>query len=134
MKRVALLICALGVFSLTCFGQDSIPAMQKGGTPLPISSPSKKNTTSLIKPLEVKGKVEVATLADPSKVIRPKIYITGEDGKYYTFQVRSTTTIYGTDWKAIALDKLIKGQFVRIQYITNKEGMSVALSIMPATN
>jgi hypothetical protein len=92
-----------------------------------------KNTKSLIKPLEMKGKVDVATLTEPSKAIRPKISITGEDGKNYTFLVRSTTTIYGTDWKAIALDKLVKGQLVRIQYITNKEGMSVALSIKPVS-
>jgi hypothetical protein len=132
MKRLALLICALGVFSLTCFGQDTILPAQKGGTPPPASL-SKKITKPAIKPLEVKGKAEAVALADPSKGIRPEISVTGEDGKRYTFLVRATTTIYGQDWKAIALDKLVKGQQVRVQYITNKDGMFVALSIKPVS-
>ncbi len=130
MKRLALLICALGVFSLTCFGQDTVLPAQKGETPPPASL-SQKITKA--KPLEVKGHTETVILADPSKGIRPKISITGEDGKHYTFLVRATTTIYGQDWKAIALDKIVKGQQVRVQYITNKDGMSVALSIKPVS-
>lgn len=107
-------------------------ACTEGGTPPPASL-SKKITQSTIKPLEVKGKAEAVRLADPSKGIRPEISITGEDGKRYTFLVKATTTIYGQDWKAIALDKLEKGQQVRVQYITNKDGMSVALSIKPVS-
>ena len=132
MKKVALLICALGVFSLTCFGQDALPAMQKGGTPPPPAS-NKKIVKPVAKPLEMKGKVDTVTAADPSKGIRPEISITSEDGKHYTFLVRSTTTIYGPDWKAIALDKLEKGREVRVQYITNKDGLSAALSIKPVS-
>jgi hypothetical protein len=130
MKKVALLICALGVFSLTCFGQDSVPAMQKGGTPPPAS---KRIVKQVVKPLEIKGNIETFTIADPTKGIRPELSIISEDGKRYTFLVRTTTTIYGPDWKAIALEKLEKGWPVRIQYITNKEGMFVALSIKPVS-
>jgi len=134
MKRVALLVCVLGVFSLTCFGQDTNLPAEKGGTLPPASSSKKitKITKPAVKPLEVKGKVEGVTLADPTKGVRAEITITGEDAKRYTFMVRATTTIYGQDWKAISLDKLIKGQQVRVQYITNKDGMYVALSIKPA--
>jgi hypothetical protein len=132
MKRLALLICALGVFSLTCFGQDTVLPAQQGGTPPPASL-SKKITKPAVKPFEVKGTTESVSLADPAKGIRPEITITNEDGKHRTFLVRPTTTIYGPDWKAIALDKLEKGQKVRIQYITNKDGMSVALSIKPVS-
>ena len=35
------------------------------------------------------------------------------------------------DWKAISLDKLEKDQQVRVQYVTNKDGFLVALSIKP---
>jgi hypothetical protein len=132
MKRLALLICALGVFSLTCFGQDTVLPVQQGVTPPPASL-SKKISKPAVKPFEIKGTTESVSLADPSKGIRPEITITGEDGKRHTFLVRATTTIYGQDWKAIALDKLEKGQQVRIQYITNKDGMPVALSIKPVS-
>jgi hypothetical protein len=135
MKRVALLVCALGIFSVTCFGQDTVLPVQKGVTHPPASSfKIKKVTKPAVKPLEVRGTVETVTLAEPSKGIRPEISITGYDGKRYTFLVRTTTTIYGPDWKAITLDKLVKGQQERIQYITNKDGMSVALSIKPVSN
>ncbi|HVN71555.1 MAG TPA: hypothetical protein VMU10_06005 [Desulfomonilia bacterium] len=130
MKRIALLVCVLGIFSLTCFGQDTNVPAGKGGTPPPASS-SKKITKPAVKPSEVKGKVEEVTLADPTKGVRAEIIITGEDARRYTLLVRSTTTIYGQDWKAISLDKLVKGQQVRVQYITNKDGMYVALSIKP---
>lgn len=80
---------------------------------------------------EVKGRVSSITTADPSKGIRPGIVLNGEDGRIYIFLVRSTTTIYSQDWKAITLDKLTKGRQVRVQYFINKEGSSVALSIKP---
>ena len=128
MKRIALLICFLGIFSLTCFGQDMVLRVQMKGTPPPASLP-KKITNPEIKPLEVSGKMEAVSFADPSKGIRPEISITGEDGKRYSFLIRSTTTIYGQDWKAIPLEKLVIGEYVRVQYHTNEYGKSVALSV-----
>ena len=97
---------------------------QKGGTPPPVSK-------KVIVPLEVIGKLDDIHLADPSKGIRPKIFLTGEEGKRYIFIIMTTTTIYGPDWKAIPLDKLTVGQQVRVSYITNKEGFQVAQSIKP---
>jgi hypothetical protein len=126
MKRVAYILCALGVLASVCFGQDTLPtAQQKGGAPPPVSKKA-------IVPLEVKGTVNTITLPEPSKGIRPEITMSGEDGKMYTFLVRTTTTIYGPDWKAIAIEKLAKGQQVRVQYIINKDGFLVAQSIKPA--
>jgi len=124
MKRVSYILCALGVLFFTCFGQDAILAAQKGGTPPPVSKKA-------FNPLEVRGRVDTITLAEASKGIRPEISLSGEDGKHYTFLVRTTTTIYGPDWKAISLDKLVKDQQVRVQYVTNKDGFLVALSIKP---
>jgi len=132
MKRIALLICFLGIYSLACFGQDTVLPAQMGGTPPPASL-SKKIAKPEIKPLEVLGKTQAVTLADPSKGIRPEISITGEDGKHYTFLVTTTTTIYGQDWKAIPLDKLVTGRYVRVQYNTNKYGIPVALSVKPVS-
>ncbi len=130
MKRIALYVCFLGIFSLTCFGSDLVLHAQTKGTPPPASLP-KKITNPEIKPLEVRGRTEAVRLADPSMGIRPEISITGEDGKRYSFLIRSTTTIYGQDWKAIPLEKLVIGEYVRVQYNTNEYGKSVALSIKP---
>ena len=124
MKRVAILICTLGVLIFSCNGQNTDMSRQKGGTPPPVSK-------KVIVPLEVIGKLDDIHLADPSKGIRPKIFLTGEEGKRYIFIIVTTTTIYGPDWKAISLDKLTVGQQVRVNYITNKEGFQVAQSIKP---
>jgi hypothetical protein len=126
MKRVVLIFCALGVLSSLCIGQDSLLAAQKEGTPPP-PPVSKK----VVAPLELTGKVDTIILPEPSKGIRPEISLLSEDGRRYIFLVRTTTTIYGPDWKAISLDKLGKDQQVRVQYITNKDGFLVAISIKP---
>ena len=124
MKRVAILICTLGVLLFSCNGQNTDMSRQKGGTPPPVSK-------KVIARLEVLGKLDDIYLADPSKGINTKIFLTGEEGKRYIFIVVTTTTIYGPDWKAIPLDKLTVGQQVRVSYITNKEGFQVAQSIKP---
>ena len=99
-------------------------SQQKGGTPPPVSK-------KVIAPLEVIGKIDDIHIADPAKGIRPKIFLTGEEGKSYIFLISSTTTIYGLDWKAIHLNKLIVGQQVTVSYITNKDGYQEAQSIKP---
>src|SRR5208283_1011728 len=119
MKRVAILICTLGVLLFSCNGQNTDMSQQKGGTPPPVSK-------KVITPLEVMGKLVEIHLADPSKGIRPKIFLIGKEGKSYIFFIVTTTTIYGPNWKAIPLDKLTVGQQVRVNYITNKEGFQVA--------
>ena len=124
MKRVAILICTLGVLLFSCNGQNTDMSQQKGGTPPPVSK-------KVITPLEVMGKLVEIHLADPSKGIRPKIFLTGKEGKSYIFFIVTTTTIYGPDWKAIPLDKLTVGEQVRVHYIINKEGFQVAQSIKP---
>ena len=125
MKKVALMISALGVLSSACFGQELFLAQQKGRTPHP-AFPRKAAV-----PLEVKGRVDSVILAEPTKGIRPKIALICEDGKHCTFLVGTTTTIYGPGWKAITLGKMAKDRMVRVQYITSKEGFLIALSVKP---
>ena len=125
MKRVAYILFALGVLSSACFGQDALPtAQQKWGVTSPVSK-------TAVVPLEVRGTVVTITVPEPTKGIRPVITLSGEDGKSYTFLVRTTTTIYGPNWKAIPLDKLTVGQKVRVHFITNIDGYHVAQSIKP---
>ncbi len=116
--------CTLGVLLFSCNGQNTDMSRQKGGTPPPVSK-------KVIAPLEVMGKLDDIHIADPSKGIRPKIFLTSKEGKRYILNIVTTTTIYGPDWKAISLDKLTVGQQVRVSYITNKEGFQVAQSIKP---
>ena len=116
--------CTLGVLLFSCNGQNTDMSRQKGGTPPPVSK-------KVITPLEVMGKLDDIHIADPSKGIRPKIFLTSKEGKRYILNIVTTTTIYGPDWKAISLDKLTVGQQVRVSYITNKEGFQVAQSIKP---
>ena len=124
MRSVVFIACTLGVLLFSCNGQNTDMSQQKGGTPPPVSK-------KVIVPLEVIGKLDDIHIADPSKGIRPKIFLNGKDGKSYIFFIVTTTTIYGPDWKAIPLDKLTVGQQVRVNYITNKEGFQVARSIKP---
>ncbi|MGD0820865.1 MAG: hypothetical protein ABSA71_08985 [Desulfomonilia bacterium] len=49
MKRVAILICIVGVLIFSCNGQNTDMSQQKGGTPPPVSK-------KVITPLEVMGK------------------------------------------------------------------------------
>jgi hypothetical protein len=124
MKRIAIMLCSVGVLFFSCFGQNTDIPQQKERTLPPVSK-------KIVTPLEVSGKVDTIHFAEPSKGVRPQIFLIGEDGKRYTFLVMATTTIYGPDWKAIALDKLVKDQQVRVHYITNKEGFFIAQSIKP---
>ena len=51
MKRVAVLICTLGVLIFSCNGQTTDMSRQNGGTPPPVSKKA-------ITPLEVMGKLD----------------------------------------------------------------------------
>jgi hypothetical protein len=81
---------------------------------------------------EIKGVVDSVILEDLVKEIRPKISIIAKGGRKHTFVIRPTTTIYDREWKPITLDKIHKGQFVRIRYRMNKEGYKIAISIKPS--
>jgi hypothetical protein len=77
----------------------------------------------------VVGKVASVTVADPAKATKSEIVVTEENGKTITFLVKTTTTIYDTDLKAIVLDKITKDQKVRVKYMISKEGVGEATAI-----
>lgn len=77
----------------------------------------------------MKGKVESVSLADPQKGTKSEITVSDEGGQKYTILVKSTTTIYDVDWKAVSLDKISKDAQVKVKYSTTKEGVNEALSI-----
>ncbi|MGO9145339.1 MAG: hypothetical protein ACLQDF_03145 [Desulfomonilia bacterium] len=120
MKRILMIVCIFGLVSTVCL------AVQ------PELNPTKKIPAKAGTSKEIKGKVEEVVLEDLVNEVRPKITIITGDGQKHTFVIRPTTTIYDPGWNPTTLDKITKGQFVRIKYKINKEGYSVALSIKPS--
>jgi len=81
---------------------------------------------------EIRGVVDSVTLEDHTSNVRPKISIIGIGGHKHTFIIRPTTTIYDRQWKPVTLDKLRRGQYVRIRYKLSKDGYKIAVSIKPS--
>jgi hypothetical protein len=75
------------------------------------------------------GKVESVSLADPAQGTKSEIAAVDESGKRSVFLVKSTTTIYGSDWKAMVLEKINKDEKIKVKYITTKEGIQEAESV-----
>jgi len=91
-----------------------------------------KLTPQAVETKTVTGEVKSVTLADPAKGTKSEIVVVDKSGtepKEYTFLVKSTTTIYDADWKAISLDKVAKDEKVRVKYTTTKEGVNEGVSI-----
>ena len=120
MKRILMIVCIFGLISTVCLAGQ------------PESAPTKKIPVKTGTSKEIKGKVDEVVLEDLVNEVRPKITIITGDGQKHTFVIRPTTTIYDPGWNPTTLDKITKGQFVRIKYKINKEGYSVALSIKPS--
>ena len=129
--KIVFLIISIWLISLACFSLEPVTPLLKNEGPLPFASSDQGVIKPPAKPLEINGAIEAITLAEPSKGIRPELSLLGSDGRRYLFLVRSTTTIYGHDWKPVTLDKLRSGELVRVQYLSNKDGMLVSLSIKP---
>jgi hypothetical protein len=120
MRSLLLAICLLSLVVLPCFAQQpTVPVTPKSTT----QTPETKTLT---------GEVKSVTLADPIKGTKSEIVVVDKsqtEPREYTFLVKSTTTIYNTDWNAITLDKITKGQNVKVKYTTTKEGVNEAVSI-----
>jgi len=126
--KVTLVLVIIAMLASPGFSQDALLPKQKAAKTH--SAPVRKAVAAL----EVLGKVDAITLADPAKGIRSQITVIDEGGNSFTLLVKPTTTIYGPDWKAVTLDKLSRDQMVRVQYIKNKEGFLIAQSIKPVVN
>jgi hypothetical protein len=75
------------------------------------------------------GKVKTVTIAAPAKGTKSEVTVIDEKSAEKTFLVKATTTVYGTDFKAITFDKLKVDDKVKIKYSTTKEGVFEAVSI-----
>jgi len=98
----------------------------------PTTPVTPKSAPQAVETKIVTGEVKSVTLADPVKGTKSEIVVvdkSGSEPKEYTFLVKSTTTIYDADWKAIALDKIKQDDKVKVTYSTTKEGVYEATSM-----
>jgi len=120
MRSLLLVLCLIGLAVLPCLAQQ------------PTAPITTKLTPQAVETKTVTGEVKSVTLADPVKGTKSEIVVvdkSGTESKEYTFLVKSTTTIYSADWKAISLDKIAKDEKARVKYTTTKEGVNEAVSI-----
>lgn len=75
------------------------------------------------------GTVKSVSVADQAKGTKSEIVVIGADTKTTDFLVTATTTLYGTDAKAITLDKIAANAKVAVLYEVSKEGMNIAKSV-----
>lgn len=75
------------------------------------------------------GKVNSISLANPEKGTKSEIIVINKGNKKLSFLVTSTTTMYGAKLFPITLDKIKKGDKVKVKYTTTKEGVEKAISV-----
>jgi len=75
------------------------------------------------------GTVKTVTVADPAKGTKSEVTVIDEKAVENTFLVKSTTTLYGSDFKPIGSDKIKADDKVKVKYTTTREGVHEAVSI-----
>lgn len=86
-------------------------------------------TTKKTEPKTFIGKIDSISLADPVKGTKSEIIGIDKDNKKFSFLITSTTTMYSARSVPITLDKIKKGDNVKVKYITTKEGINEAISV-----
>jgi hypothetical protein len=77
----------------------------------------------------MKGSVKTVTLAGSSKGAMPEVTVVDEKLSEKIIFVKSTTTIWSNNFKAIGLDRVKPDDKVKVKYTTTKEGIAEAVSI-----
>jgi len=119
MKSLLLIFCIMSLAVLPCLAQQ------------PKAPVTPKATLQTVEKTVI-GEVKSVTLADAVKGTKSEIVVVDKstaEAKEYTILVKSTTTIYDTDWKAINFEKITKDAKVKVKYTTTKEGVNEAVSI-----
>jgi len=98
----------------------------------PATAPGAKGTPVVVETVTAKnviGRIKSITIADPVKGSKSEIMVVDENSTEKVFLVKSTTTIYDADFKAVSLDKIKTDNKVKVKYITTKEGVNEAVSL-----
>lgn len=75
------------------------------------------------------GVIKFVSWADPSKGTKSEIVVKNAVGQTIHILVKSTTTLWDSDNKAIMQDKIIEKKRVNVIYITTPEGINEAKSV-----
>lgn len=75
------------------------------------------------------GTVESVSTPDPAKGTKAEIVLTDDNNKKLSFLITATTTLYSASSGPITLEKIIKGEKLKVRYITTKEGVEKAVSV-----
>jgi len=112
-KSLSILLGALMVIGLISFGLAQ-------GTQAPAKKPV--HTTFI-------GTVDSVTMADPAKGTESEIVVVNKANTKMSFLVVATTTLYNAKGETIGLDKIVKGNEVKVKYKTTAEGVYEAVSV-----
>jgi hypothetical protein len=83
----------------------------------------------MVQTKEFTGEVKKATIADPVKGTKSEVMVADEKSGEKIFLVKTTTTVYDVDFKAMTFERLKADDKLKVRYITTKEGVNEAVSI-----
>ena len=137
MRRIVIALFVLTLISGLCFAQETkAPAKPVAAAPAVVqpvaAAPAVAQPTAAANEagtMSAMGAVDSVTVADAAKGTKSEIIVSDDAGKKTSFLVKMTTTIYDTDWKPLTLDKVTKGEKVKVRYSTTKEGVEEAVSV-----
>jgi hypothetical protein len=112
IKKVFFISFTLALLSSFCFAEQQVTS----------------STTMATKILL--GHVASVSLADPVKGTKSEIAVNDLKGQKINFAITSSTGIYDATMKSITLDKISNNASVQVKYITNKDGVNEATSIV----
>jgi hypothetical protein len=75
------------------------------------------------------GTVESVSQAEPAKGTKSELIVNDNKNNKISFLITSTTTMYGVNSVPITLEKIKKGDKVKVKYTTTKEGIDKAISV-----
>lgn len=119
MKRTLFMLLALMSIGAVCFAEP--PAAPVAPAQMP---------PKMIEVKTVTGTVDSVSAADPAKNTKSEVMITDETGNKMSFAVKMTATIYDATGKSIGLWGIMKGEKVKVRYMTIKENVNEAVAIM----
>ncbi len=114
-RSVAAVVAVAGM----CYAADNPPAVPS--PPAAVKLPANAFT--------VQGKIDSVITSNAPAGASAEIVLIEDNGQKMRLAVKSTTTIYGADWKAMALGQLQKDQRATVSYQTIPNGVPEALSI-----
>jgi hypothetical protein len=120
MKRILLSAFILVFAGSLAYAQQ--PAGHKANAPIAMSAKT-------VETKSMTGKVKSITLGGQAKGGKSEIAIVDEKSMERIFPVKSTTTVYDTDFKAMSFDKIKKDDSVKVKYTKTKDGDIEATSV-----